>query len=60
MDIKCTGLKLAGITQLVAIHFIDNPLERTEVNHLDGIKLNNKHTNLEWTTRKLNHKHLRY
>ena len=43
--------------RLVAIHFIDNPNNLKEINHIDGDKLNNYYTNLEWSTRKLNIKH---
>jgi hypothetical protein len=43
--------------RLVCSHFITNENNWNEVNHLDGNKLNNHQSNLEWTTRKLNHKH---
>lgn len=43
--------------RLVAIHFINNSNNWVEVNHIDGNKLNNNKCNLEWATRKLNHKH---
>lgn len=37
-----------GISKLVAEAFIPNPMEYTEVRHLDGDKSNNTVENLEW------------
>lgn len=45
------------IHRLVAIHFIENPLNKEMVNHLDGDKLNNHISNLEWVTVKENNQH---
>lgn len=43
---------------LVALAFIGpKPFPRAEVNHKDGNTFNNRHDNLEWTTRKGNARH---
>jgi len=43
---------------LVAKHFIPNPDNKKEVNHIDGNKLNCHKDNLEWNTRSENIKHM--
>lgn len=45
------------IHRLVAIAFISNPHNLETVNHKDLNKLNNKETNLEWTSRADNIRH---
>lgn len=42
------------VHRLVATHFLPNPLNLTEVNHLNENKLDNRVENLEWCTRSHN------
>ena len=42
------------IHRLVALHYCEKPEGCNVVNHLDGNRLNNLYTNLEWTTVKGN------
>ena len=49
--------KSRSIHKLVALAFITNEENKKEVNHIDGNKINNHFTNLEWVTRSENAQH---
>jgi hypothetical protein len=49
--------KTLKIHRLVAIAFIENPDSKKTVNHIDGNKLNNNSSNLEWNTHRENTMH---
>lgn len=46
-----------SIHRAMALTYIDNPLNKATVNHIDGDKLNNRVDNLEWSTHKENLQH---
>lgn len=54
---KKSHIKNMAVHRLVALHFIDNPEDKSIVNHIDGNKLNNNVCNLEWCTHSENHIH---
>lgn len=47
-------VKKYRIHRLVAVAFLKNPYNYTDVNHKDEVKTNNNVDNLEWCTRKYN------
>lgn len=49
--------KSYSIHRLVATSFIDNPDNKPQVNHIDGMRSNNHVENLEWTTQSENQIH---
>lgn len=51
--------KTAYVHRLVAMSFIKNSLNKSDVNHIDGNKLNNELSNLEWASSSENNQHAR-
>jgi hypothetical protein len=47
------------VHRLVAMHFIENPLNNNIVNHKDGNKKNNSVSNLEWVNSHENNSHFK-
>jgi len=47
-----------SLHRLLAIQFIENPLNKPDINHIDGNGLNNKLSNLEWCTQSENSLHM--
>jgi hypothetical protein len=57
INLNNNGIKQFRVHRLVAIHFISNPNNLSEVNHIDCDKTNNNDWNLEWCTNQENMDH---
>lgn len=51
------GYSHTSVHKLVALTFIKNECDKPQINHIDGNKLNNSVSNLEWVTAKENISH---
>ena len=51
------GKRHCRVHRLVAGEFVPNPLDKPQVNHIDGNRKNNSFSNLEWVTNKENKIH---
>ncbi|MFZ1389475.1 MAG: NUMOD4 domain-containing protein [Thiolinea sp.] len=54
---KDSDWKQLRVHRLVAFAFIPNPLNKPQVNHIDGNKRNNFYKNIEWSTNSENQIH---
>lgn len=54
---KAGNTEVKYIARLVAIAFVENPHNKEQVNHINGVKHDNMWTNLEWVTPKENIRH---
>lgn len=58
VKIQCNGkIETIRIHRHQGILFLNNPENKKEVNHIDGVKLNIHLSNLEWNTKSENMKH---
>ncbi len=57
-DLSVDGIgRTVHVHRLVALHFVQNPDNKSDVNHIDFDRRNNRADNLEWVTQKENIRH---
>lgn len=47
-------VKSVSVARLVGLHFVDGWFPSAQINHINGVKTDNRSVNLEWTTPKEN------
>jgi hypothetical protein len=54
---KDRSAKFVFVHRIIAQTFIENPESKPEINHINGVKIDNRVENLEWVTRLENAQH---
>lgn len=54
---KDNNSKVCRFHILIAVAFIENPFNKKQINHINGVKSDNRIENLEWRTNSENQKH---